>query len=86
VIVGLLVQVMADDRVVRAGGLLDRAHRLGIRAAFVAGGIRQRGMGYFWHFGSGLACSSFSADALVPGLAAAAGASGGRLWRGCQGI
>jgi SRSO17 transposase len=40
-----------------AGALLDRAHRLGIRAAFVAGdevyggrelrrGIRQRGMGY----------------------------------------
>jgi hypothetical protein len=40
-----------------AGGLLDRAHRLGIRAAFVAGdevyggrdlrrGTRRRGMGY----------------------------------------
>ena len=50
-------QVMFATKPQLAGSLLDRAHRLGIRAAFVAGdevyggrelrrGIRQRGMGY----------------------------------------
>jgi SRSO17 transposase len=54
---GVPEQVMFATKPQLAGALLDRAHRLGIRAAFVAGdevyggrelrrGIRQRGMGY----------------------------------------
>jgi SRSO17 transposase len=54
---GVPEEVMFATKPQLAGALLDRAHRLGIRAAFVAGdevyggrelrrGIRQRGMGY----------------------------------------
>ena len=54
---GVPEQVMFATKPQLAGALLDRAHRLGIRAAFVDGdevyggrelrrGIRQRGMGY----------------------------------------
>ncbi len=54
---GVPEEVMFATKPQLAGDLLDRAHRLGIRAAFVAGdevyggrelrrGIRQRGMGY----------------------------------------
>ena len=54
---GVPEEVMFASKPQLAGALLDRAHRLGIRAAFVAGdevyggrqlrrGIRQRGMGY----------------------------------------
>ena len=54
---GVPEEVLFATKPQLAGNLLDRAHRLGIRAAFVAGdevyggrelrrGIRQRGMGY----------------------------------------
>jgi SRSO17 transposase len=54
---GVPEELMFASKPQLAGALLDRAHRLGIRAAFVAGdevyggrelrgGIRQRGMGY----------------------------------------
>ena len=54
---GVPEEVMFASKPQLAGALLDRTHRLGIRAAFVAGdevyggrelrrGIRQRGMGY----------------------------------------
>ena len=54
---GVPEEVLFATKPQLAGALLDRAHRLGIRAAFVAGdevyggrelrrGIRQRGMGY----------------------------------------
>jgi SRSO17 transposase len=54
---GVPEEVLFATKPQLAGGLLDRAHRLGIRAGFVAGdevyggrelrcGIRQRGMGY----------------------------------------
>jgi SRSO17 transposase len=78
---GVPEEVMFATKPQLAGGLLDRAHSRGIRAAFVAGdevyggrGIRQRGMGYVMAvranhtvtIGSGRTVTAAAAASMIP--------------------
>jgi SRSO17 transposase len=86
---GVPEQVMFATKPQLAGALLDRAHRLGIRAAFVAGdevyggrelrrGIRQRGMGYVLAVRANHTVSAGSGRTVT--AAAAAGMIPARAW------
>jgi SRSO17 transposase len=86
---GVPDEVMFAIKPQLAGALLDRAHALGIRAAFVAGdevyggrelrrGIRQRGMGYVMAVRENHAVSTGSGRTVT--AAAAAGLIPARAW------
>ena len=91
-LVGVPEEVLFATKPQLAGALLDCAHALGIRAAFVAGdevyggrqlrrSIRERGMGYVLAVRANHVLTSGSGRAVTAAAAAAAGLIPARAWQ-----